>query len=77
MSPNFGEVALCKRCLMRLSSVHPSHEQFQIFQSVPCVGYAYPSVMAGLLLLQVHREARLSPWPVDCNVQLCMATMVP
>ena len=38
MSPDLGEVALCKRCLMRLSRVLPSHHHFQIFQYCPLCG---------------------------------------
>ena len=30
-------------------------------KSVPCMGYLCHSVVAGLLLLQVHRKPRLSP----------------
>ena len=33
------------------------------------------SLLAGLLLLQVPREARLSPWSAGCNAQLCVATV--
>ena len=41
------------------------------------MGYMCPSVVAGLLLLQVPREARLSPWLAGCNAQLCVAAMDP
>ena len=41
------------------------------------VGYMCPSVMAGLLLLQVPREAGLSPWLAGCNSQLCLAAVDP
>ena len=34
------------------------------------------SVVAGLLLLQVPGEARLSPWLAGCKVQFHVAAMV-
>ena len=69
MSPNLGEVALSKRCLMRPSSVLPSHHQFQVLQECLHVGYVCLSVVAELLLLQVPGEARLSPYLAGCNAQ--------
>ena len=39
--------------------------------------YMCPSVVAGLLLLQVPGEARLSPSQASCNAQLHVAAMDP
>ena len=53
MSPDLGEVALCMRCLMRLSS----HHQTIRTRSDPFVGYLCSSAVAGLLPLQVPKES--------------------
>lgn len=37
--------------------------------------YVCTSDVAGLLLLQVPRQARLSPWLAGCESQLGVATM--
>ena len=60
MSPDFGEVALCMRYLMRPSIVLPSHHESKRSRSDPFMGYLCPSAVAGLLLLQVPRESNLS-----------------
>ena len=41
------------------------------------MGYMCPYVGSGLLLLQMPREARLSPWPAGCNSQLRVAAVDP
>ena len=69
MSPDLGEMALCKRHLLWPSSVLPSCHQSKSSKSDPCVGYVCP-VVAELVLLQVSRESRLSPWPDGYNAQL-------
>ena len=48
------------RCLMRPSSVLPSHHQSMRTRSDPFVGYLCSSAVAGLLPLQVPRESDLS-----------------
>src|SRR3712207_7774960 len=35
ISPNLGDVALCRRCLMGPSNVLPSHHLFQMFHACP------------------------------------------
>ena len=77
MSSDLAEVVSCKRCLLSPKNVLLSCHQFQILQECPRVGYVCPSLMAGLLLLQVPREAEWFPWPVDCNAQLHVAAMDP
>src|SRR3712207_6431168 len=67
MSPDLGEVALCMRCLMRPSSMLPSHHQTIRTRSDPFVGYLCSSAVAGLLPLQVPRESDLS-FPVQLFV---------
>ena len=62
---------------MRPSSVLPSRHQFQMFQGVSRVGYMCPSVVAGLLLLQVPRESRLSPGQLVVMLSYRGAAMVP
>ena len=41
------------------------------------MGYMCPSVVPGLLLLQMPREVRLCPLLADCNAQLHVAAMDP
>lgn len=41
------------------------------------MGYEYPSVMAGLLLLKVNGQSRLAPKMSDCKVQPYMRAVFP